>query len=272
MQGLPIQNTVTMSSREIAELAGKQHKHVLRDIRTMLIRIYGMEHVDRNVPEKYRNRHSEYIRQNGDKILDAISRGFGDGPNWGHQENLGVTWKRDKRGYIEIFYLDYSHTITLITGYDVEKRKKVVDRWLELEAQAAQPYKVPQTYAAALLEAGRLALENERLTAECEALLPRAEAHDRLSAADGSLSVTEAAKALKVKPKTLFAWLSRNRWIYRRTGSARWLGYQAHTSNGDLEHRTTTIICGDGSEKITEQVRVTAKGLTKLAKVAREIK
>ncbi|WP_411911836.1 phage antirepressor KilAC domain-containing protein [Rhodovulum sulfidophilum] len=36
-------------------------------------------------------------------------------------------------------------------------------------------------------------------------------AHDRLTKADGSLNVTEAAKALGVRPKDLFAWLSEKR-------------------------------------------------------------
>ena len=230
LKGLPTQKPLTMSSREIAELTGKMHRNVVRDIEKML----------KNIGEGVlKFEHTYTNNQNGQEYRE--------------------------------FLLPKNLTLNLVLGYRDDLRLKVVDRWLELEARAAQPYKVPQTYAAALLEAGRLALENERLTAECEALLPRAEAHDRLSAADGSLSVTEAAKALKVKPKTLFAWLSRNGWIYRRAGSARWLGYQAHTSNGDLEHKTTTITYPDGSEKITEQVRVTAKGLTKLAKIARDI-
>ena len=34
-----------------------------------------------------------------------------------------------------------------------------------------------------------------------------------------------------------------------------------------MEHKTTTVTRSDGSEKITEQVRLTPKGLTKLAKI-----
>lgn len=222
---------LTMSSREIAEICEARHNDVIETIKRLL---------DQGVLRESRKTTRTYRPQGGGRPT-------------------------------EVYDLTKRDTLVVVSGYNADVRAKIIDRWLELEAQSAQTPKVPQTYAAALLEAGRLALENERLTAEREALLPRAEALDRLSAADGSLSVTEAAKAIKVKPKTLFAWLSRNGWIYRRAGSARWLGYQAHTSNGDLEHKTTTVIRGDGSEKITEQVRVTAKGLTKLAKVARDI-
>ena len=96
----------------------------------------------------------------------------------------------------------------------------------------------------------------DRQRAELAAALPKVEAHDRIAGADGSLNITEAAKALQVRPKDLFDYLAHNGWIYKRPGSANWLGYQSRTTNGDLEHKVTT-----------EQVRITAQGLTKLAKL-----
>lgn len=44
-------------------------------------------------------------------------------------------------------------------------------------------------------------------------------------------------------------------------------GYQSKVVAGLLEHKVTTITRGDGSEKITEQVRITPKGLAALAKL-----
>jgi phage antirepressor YoqD-like protein len=92
-------------------------------------------------------------------------------------------------------------------------------------------------------------------------------AHERLTKADGSLNVTEAAKNLGLRPKDLFDWLSHNGWIYRRANSATWLGFQTKCNQGLMEHKTTTVLRADGSEKITEQVRITAKGLSVLAKL-----
>lgn len=63
----------TMSSHEIAELCEKDHKVVIRDIRSMLISLYGDEHVERIIPEHYRNRHSEFIRENAGQLLNAIA-------------------------------------------------------------------------------------------------------------------------------------------------------------------------------------------------------
>lgn len=92
-------------------------------------------------------------------------------------------------------------------------------------------------------------------------------AFDRIAKADGSLNVTEAAKALQMRPKALFQYLSAHGWIYRRAGSDHWLGYQSRVQSGDLEHKVTTVLRADGTEKVTEQVRVTPKGLAKLAKL-----
>lgn len=89
----------------------------------------------------------------------------------------------------------------------------------------------------------------------------------RIAKADGSLCVTEAAKVLGVRPKSLFDYLYRNKWIYRRNGSGNWLGFAYHCTAGDLEHRVRTEQKPDGSEIIREQVRITPQGMTKLAKI-----
>lgn len=107
----------------------------------------------------------------------------------------------------------------------------------------------------------------EKLEKRVQELLPSQEALDRISKADGSLNITEAAKALQVRPKDLFEYLQSSGWIYKRAGSSNWLGYQSKTMTGLMEHKITTVLRADGSEKITEQVRVTAKGLATLAKL-----
>ena len=94
---------------------------------------------------------------------------------------------------------------------------------------------------------------------------PQAEALQRLSLANGSLCVTDTAKTLQVQPKKLFAILQQNKWIYKRAGCEHWVGYQDKLQQQLLEHKTTTVTRTDGSEKITEQVRVTPKGLSKLS-------
>lgn len=90
-------NQPTMSSREIAELTGKQHKHVIRDIRAM---------------------------------LDAL----GDGPDLGHHYE-----EQDERGYTACIHLNRELTETLVTGYSVPLRHKVIKRLHELEQQQSTP-------------------------------------------------------------------------------------------------------------------------------------
>lgn len=98
-------------------------------------------------------------------------------------------------------------------------------------------------------------------------LTPKADALDRIATADGSLGLIEAAKALQIQPKAFVRYLSMNGWIYRRTGGKNWLGYQARTAAGDIEHKVHTAPTRDGTEVIHEQVKITPRGLTKLAKI-----
>lgn len=132
----------------------------------------------------------------------------------------------------------------------------------------AAPEETPEELALRALTILQATVERQK--AQLAIVQPKAEAHDRIAGADGSLSITEAAKVLQVRPKDLFNWLSHNGWIYKRPGSLNWLGYQSHTTNGDLEHKVTTVLRPDGSEKVSEQVRITPKGLAKLAKLMPE--
>jgi len=90
---------------------------------------------------------------------------------------------------------------------------------------------------------------------------------DRISNREGSLCIRDAAKTIQVSEKALFAYLRNNGWIYRRPGAGHDLAYQPKLIAGLLVHKETGIYRADGTEKIATQVRVTAKGLTALARI-----
>ncbi|PQJ96216.1 Rha family transcriptional regulator [Chromatium okenii] len=109
--------SLSMTSREIAELTGKRHDHVLRDIKTMLSQVHDLQ----------------------------------DNPELGYQEIQGVTFEFDNHTKrLSTISLDKDHTLTLLTGYDAKARFKVIRRWQELEAAFAstlqQPSIQPDTY------------------------------------------------------------------------------------------------------------------------------
>lgn len=232
MNGLPNVNAMTMSSREVAELTNKDHRHVLRDIEGMF------------------------------SGLEQSSEGYAQ--TWTHPQN-GQAYRQ--------YVLPKDLTLTLVAGYNVKLRKRIIDRWLELEAHAsaqAVPRSLPEALrlAAEAIEArDRLALENQAKAEALAAAAPKAEALDRIATANGSLCITDAAKALQLQPRRFFDWLREHRWIYRRPGSAVWLGYQDRVMSSLLEHKVTTVQRDDGSEKLVEQVRITSKGLAKISTV-----
>nr|WP_269135623.1 phage regulatory protein/antirepressor Ant [Xenorhabdus bovienii] len=222
-----------MSSREIAELTGKEHKHVVRDIEKMLtdLEIYSPD-------------------------LD-----FNDFK--GFSINRGTYRGRD---IIESIDLDQDLTMTLVMGYKVQLRHRVAKRWRELETGVAQP-QIPQSLPEALRLAADLAEQKAELEHKIEEMKPDVQALERIAKSDGSMCVTDAAKQLQVRPKVLFDILKENHWIYRRIGSDVWTGYQDKIQTGYLEHKVTVVMRNDGSEKTTTQVRITPKGISKLAKM-----
>ena len=107
--------------------------------------------------------------------------------------------------------------------------------------------------------------ENLQLAAKVSDQAPKVAAFDRLDGSEGSMCVTDAAKTLSIQPKKLFDYLSSVKWIYKRIGSSVWLGYQDKIQSGMLEHVTSEVTKPDGSTVVKTRVKVTAKGIARLA-------
>ncbi|KQN27377.1 hypothetical protein ASF00_13775 [Sphingomonas sp. Leaf34] len=217
-----------MSSREIADLTGKRHDNVMRDAREMLVQLHGA---------------------GGILKFEDTQR----------NEQNGQTYP--------IYRLPKRESLILVSGYNLTMRAAIIDRWQDLEAQqqASAPILAlndPTTLRALLLDNVE---ERMKLADRLAAAAPKLEAFDRIASAEGSLCITDAAKSLQLRPKSLFEFLRAHGWIYQPHGGRGDIAYATKLQQGLMEHKTTTVHRSDGSEKIITQARITPKGLTRLA-------
>jgi phage antirepressor YoqD-like protein len=162
------------------------------------------------------------------------------------------------------YHLDRDLTETLITGYNVPLRFRVVTRLRELESVSAPA--LPQSLPEALRLAADLAEQGASLRLVIAEQAPKVQALELLSDACGTMCLTDAAKHLHIQRKALLDYLKANRWIYRREGSAHWVAYQPRIASGLLDHKVTVIGTDEqGDKRLASQVRVTSKGLALLA-------
>lgn len=145
---------LTMSSREIAELTGKQHKDVLSDCR---------------------------------KMFDALNLRSAD---------FSADYKDAMNRTQSEYLLNQDLTMTLVMGYSTELRYKVAVRWRELE-NGSKPV-IPQTYAAALLEAGRLALENEKKDEQLRIAAPKVQFVDNFTQRESLQNASQVGQTLGI--------------------------------------------------------------------------
>ncbi len=92
----------------------------------------------------------------------------------------------------------------------------------------------------------------------------------RIEESVGSLAITDAAKTLKVGRDWLIRFMQARSWIYKRLGSSNWLGRQEKINAGYLEHREHLYLDSQGQERVSTSVRITGKGLVKLAELLNE--
>ncbi|WP_323077030.1 phage regulatory protein/antirepressor Ant [Aeromonas hydrophila] len=125
--------------------------------------------------------------------------------------------------------LDKDESLCLVAGYSAVLRMRIIRRWQELEAQ--QGPKVPRTYAEALLEAGRLAMELDQAQATIAIQAPKAEFADRVAGADKGTLIGNFAKTVGLGPKQIFAVLRELR-ILMSGGNRHNLPFQEYLDRG----------------------------------------
>lgn len=227
MNNLILSNTLTMSSNEIATLVEKRHDNVKRTIESLV----KADVIKLPQIEEVKNHLGQMVKE---------------------YVFSGEQGKRD--------------SIIVVAQLSPEFTARLVDRWQELEKQLNNST-IPKTLPEALRLAADLAEKNTQLSYKVIELEPKAEALDRIAKADGSMCLTNAAKDLQVRPKDFYQFLQAKKWIYRRQGSGTFTAYQDKIQQGVLEHKVTVVTRSDGSEKTTEQVRVTPKGLARLSEM-----
>jgi phage antirepressor YoqD-like protein len=209
-----------MSSREIAELTGKQHQDVLRDIRVM---------------------------------LDQLELGA---------SSFAGSYLSAQNKTLPCFKLPKDLSITLVSGYSVPMRHRIVTRWMELEGQQQiQVPALPRTYKEALLALVAAEEEKEALAAQVRVLEPKAQFHDAVVAAVNDQTVQEVAKVLGTGQNRLFAFL-RDAGLLMHDN----LPYQRHVDAGHFRVVERTFEDRRGESRTYTRTLVTGKGIALIQK------
>lgn len=228
----------TMSSLEIAELTGKQHKDVMRDIRNMITQL-----------EKV-------------KLTGADLRWYCESSTY-----------TDKKGELrQCYLLDYNTTVNLLTGYDAAKRMMVIQRWQELENKVApalpnfaDPAEAAIAWANQYKEKERIQLELKEIETQIAEDKPYTKLGKIMTMVEATIKIGEYAIMLqnehkiKIGQNRLFEWLrergylcKEDKYKNRPTQKSMELGLFAWTER--------VITTNHGEEVISFTPRITGKG------------
>ena len=224
----------TMSSREIAELTGKQHKNVLVDCD--------------NLNESYSK-----------MGLAEISAGVYYHPNTGKQQH------REYR-------LTRMQTFDLMTGYNTELRIKVNRRWEELETKAKTiDFSNPNTVLQLVqnwadeqkkreIAEQQVRIKEEQLQLQGKVIeqnTPKVNYFDNVLQSESAYTTTQIAKELGITATSLNLRLRNLQIQYKQSGT--WVLYQKYQNQGYTKTRTYTYN-NNGETRTTMLTVWTEKG------------
>lgn len=224
----------TMTSLEIAEVTGKQHAHIMRDIRKLL---------EQGVSESNFGLTSYQQAQ----------------PNGGTKN-------------VPMYQLTKKGCLILASGYDALLREKIINRWEELEIKEREQYQVPQSFAEALMLAAKQQQQIEDQQKQLEAkskeivelsgaiaeMKPKVTYVDTILASKETVATTQIAQDYGYSAKE-FNVLLRNFGIQHKVGG-QWILYAKFLPYGYVQSDTIAITHRNGSAGSVMHTKWTQKG------------
>lgn len=152
-----------ITSLEISEITGKQHAHVMRDIRNLIDKLKNNQStsglVENDFSKDYHRSDRTQYKFLSEHTQNAILN-FAFGQNQNSQYLFQTTQYKDSKGEYRVMYLlNKKACLLLASGYDVPLRAKIIDRWEELELKERAT--LPTSFAEALQLAANQAREIE---------------------------------------------------------------------------------------------------------------
>ena len=174
------------------------------------------------------------------------------------------TYRTERGNEYKCFNLPKGETLCLVAGYSAALRMAIIKRWQELEAKQAP--QIPQTYAAALLEAGRLALEVEQKDHLLAVQAPKVAFADRVAGDDKGVNIGNYARVVGLGQNVLFRALRDHR-ILMSGGNRHNLPFQDYiergyftvkegtrTHNDETVPTFTPMVTGKGQQWLTRRL------------------
>lgn len=172
----------TITSLEVAEMVGKEHKNLMRDVRS-------------------------YAKELGELKIEP-SDFFAESTYKNSQNKTMPCYNVTKKGCEFI-----AHKLTGVKG--TEFTALYINKFHTMEEQLNE-YRLPTTYKEALLQLVEQVEENERLLADNEQMKPKADYHDAVLNKEGLITTTVIAKDLGLTSAVkLNNILRRNRIIFK---------------------------------------------------------
>lgn len=218
----------TMTSKEIAEITGKQHSNVMRDIRSLL-------------------------EQGVSQFNFELSSYKQDQPNGGTKD-------------VPMYVLTKKGCLILASGYDAVLRERIINRWEELETKQVKSFQVPTTFAEALRLAAEQAERIEAQQKLIEVQKPKAEFYDEVVDSKDALPMDRVAKTLNVGlgRNKLFAFLRdkgvlmKNNTPYQKYVDLGWfrcIETKFNKPNGDTCINIKTVVLQKGLDGIRKMLK-----------------